>query len=327
MGTIGHRPLGNAEATHSCTYRARRSLCEVARSPVESPLHSMRGPLSLLLVLAFALLSGACSTVITPTRPSTTFPDVGQVSGFRFDGERMQLREPGMPLSSSRAWQREVKNYAAAQLNEMLDTPEVARPVETIVTFDLAGPSAIQIGTWKEMTVELTTVLPSGRIVKSEPLTRNIDSPFEYFAVNGMTIAGSALDIAAAIASLVFVFTQDPLACGCFIGALVVGLSLNVGQSVASYFVARAEEGRWSDLFAEALEQHARDIQAALRERPERAPARVPPGREEEGGVGAPPPAPDDERPDEGPPEGEVPPPPPVLDPADEAAGGPAAPF
>jgi hypothetical protein len=279
-------------------------------------------PLSLLIVVALALGSSACSTVIKPTRPSSPFPEVGQISAFRFDGARTQLREPGLPLSSSRAWQREVVNFAAASLNDMLDTPEVAEPVETIITFDLAGPSAIQIGTWKEMTIELTTVLPSGRIVKSAPLTRNIDSALEFFAVNGMTVAGSGLDIVAAIASLVFVFTRDPLACGCFIGALVTGLSLNIGQSVATYFVARAEEGRWSDLFAEALTVHARDVRAAVLQQPERPRPPPPTGLPPAEGIGEPPPPAAERLP-----RGEVPPPPPLLDPADAGTGGPAAPY
>lgn len=278
--------------------------------------------IGLVFVLLVATLSSACSTIIRPTRPSDPLQSVGDVSRFRFDGEYVQLREPGMPLANSRAWQREVANYTATTLNEMLDTPETAPPVQTIVVFDLASPSAIQIGTWKEMTIEMTTQLPSGRVVKSEPVTENIDDPIEYFLLNGMIFAGSALDVTAAIASLVFVFTQNPYACGCFIGSLVLGLSLNIGQSIAAYVIAGSEETRWSNLYQRALTQHARDIVEAQALGPPPAGQQLPLGS---GFTPSPAPFPAPSSPTTPtptpPPAGEPPPPPPLLDPADETEG------
>lgn len=282
----------------------------------------------LVFVLAVALLESACSTVIKPTRPTEPLEPVGQVSRFRFDGEFVQLREPGMPLASSRAWQREVQNYTASTLNELLDTDEMAPPVQTIVVFDLASPGAFQLGTWKEMTIELTTMLPSGRVVRSEPITGNIDDAFEWFAVNGMAFTGSALDVVAAIASLLFVFTGEPWACGMFIGALVVGLSLNLGQSLAAFLVASSEETRWSNLYQRALTQHARDIERALATAPPTSapppagaappqPSTTPPAP-----YPAPPSAPPSApaQPSTTPPaSADEPPPPPLLDPADGA--------
>ncbi len=292
--------------------------------------------LPLLLVLLLATLSSACSTVIKPTRPSDPLQQIGEVSRFRFDGEYVQLREPGMPLANSRAWQREVQNYTATTLNEILRTPDTVPPVQTIVVFDLASPSAIQIGTWKEMTIELTTMLPSGRVVKSKPVTENIDDVIEYFLLHGLMFTGSVLDVGVAIGTL-FVFMGAPLlgivlspglACGCLIGGLVGGLLLNAGQTLAAYLISGSEETRWSNLYQRALVQHARDIQAALAAGPSLAP--TPPARP------APPPpstssprtspaspAPPASSPATAPadPAG-TPPPPPILDPADESQGG-----
>lgn len=266
-------------------------------------------PRALALALGLLFVGSACTTVIKPTRPDEPFEPVGRLVGFRFDGDRVDIREPGMPLSGSRMWEREVGNFTADKLNTLLGTDETAPAAETIVSFDLASPSAIQIGTWKEMTIEITTRLPNGQVVRSEPVIGNIDSPLEYFAVQGMTFAGSALDVAAGIASLVYVFTQNPYACGCFIGALIGGLTLNLGQSIATYLVAGSDEKRWSNLFAKALKQHAADIQRAVQEGP-----RAPPRRE-----GTPAPPPGGPGPTEPPPaEPGASPPPPLLDPADE---------
>lgn len=283
----------------------------------------------LLSVLALALLGSACTTLIKPTRPTEPLEPVGQVSQVRFDGEFVQLREPGMPLASSRAWQREVQNYTATTLNELLDTEDAAPPAQTIVVFDLASPGAFQLGTWKEMTIELTTRLPSGRVVRSEPITENIDDAFEWFALNGMAFTGSALDVVAAVASLLFVFTGEPWACGLFIGALVVGLSLNLGQSLAGFLVASSEERRWSNLYQRALTAHAHDIERALAEAPsQRAPSppSTPPLRPAPPSAPRTPPtapstSPPGATPTTPPPAGDAPPPPPppILDPADES--------
>lgn len=287
----------------------------------------------LVILAALALLSSACSTVIKPTRPDVPFEPGPGVTGFRFDGDRVDLREPGMPLSSSRAWQREVGNYTATKLNALLSTSETAPPARTVVTFDLASPSAIQIGTWKEMTIELTTVLPGGQVVRSKPVTGNIDSPLEHFAVQGMAFTGSALDVGAAVASILYFVAQAanpqliPVACGCMLGSLIGGLALNIGQSVTTYFVAGSEEVRWSNLFAKALKQHAEDVRVAALRGPVRAPPLSTP-------LSTPPTEgtpPSSTPPVELPPDPGTPPPPPLLDPADdldrqlEGGGGGAA--
>src|SRR3954464_6114833 len=127
---------------------------------------------ALLIAVAIAISAGAgCSTITRPTKPDSPLTAMGSpVMGFRFDGEETVLREPGMPLSPSRSWQREVSNYTATSLNLLLTTAEEAPNARTIVSFDMASPSVIQIGTWKELTIRLTTTLPDGTVVKSDPV-------------------------------------------------------------------------------------------------------------------------------------------------------------
>lgn len=218
-------------------------------------------------IMCASLLGSGCSTVLKPTRPSEPVTSLGGMTSLRFEGEQVSVREPGMPLANSRAWQREVQNYTATSLNTLLSSPDLAPAANTIVIFDLASPGTLQLGIWKEMTIELLTTLPDGRVVRSKALTEHIDAPLEHFLVQGMRLGGSALDIGAAIASIVYILTQHPIACGCFVGSLVGGLTLNIGQSASGYFVAAAEERRWSDLYQRALREHARDIRRVLEDK------------------------------------------------------------
>lgn len=258
----------------------------------------------LFLLVSLVALSSACSTVVRPTRPSTAIMLEGAaLPGVRFDGEETQLREPGMPVSPSRSWQREVANYTASSLNEALGTDDTAPVARTIVSFDLASPSALQIGTWKEITIGLTSTLPDGTVVKSAPVIGNIDDGLEYGIVTAMSVGGTMLDVTAGIASIFFIFQPSFVTGGIFIGALLGGLVLNVGQSTAQYFVAISEEGRWSNLYADAIRAHARDVRAQIGKGPPvRAPSASPPPP----AFTTPPPSSD---PSDGPP--------PILDPAE----------
>ena len=221
---------------------------------------------SRLLVVVLLILGTGCSTIIKPTRPSNPLASdgLGQLPGVRFDGEEVQIREPGMPLSPSRSWQREVANHTATSLNALLSTDDNAPNARTVVSFDLAGPSVIQIGTWKEMTISLISTLPDGSVVRSAPLTGNIDDGLEYAAVTSLGVGGTILDVTAGISSIFFVFSPSLLTGAIFIGALIGGLTLNLAQSGSQYLVAGSEEKRWSDLYATALTQHAKDIRAGI---------------------------------------------------------------
>jgi hypothetical protein len=218
------------------------------------------------LVVVFIALQGvACTTIARPTRPTSPLVREGEaLPGVRFDGEEIQIREPGMPVSPSRAWQREVANYTASALNESLGSDDMAPAARTIVSFDLASPSALQLGTWKEMTIGLTSTLPDGTVVKSAPVTGNIDDGVEHALVTGMGIGGTVLDVTAGISSIFFIFSPSFVTGAVFVGALLGGLALNIGQSSAQYVVALNEEVRWSDLYATALRAHVADVRAQI---------------------------------------------------------------
>jgi hypothetical protein len=273
------------------------------------------------LALTFAVVvATGCSTVIKPTRPSEPLQELGRappsLGTFRFEGESVAIREPGTPLSPSRAWQREVSNYAARSLNTLLAAPEDAPVARTTVTFDLGAPGVLQIGTWKTMDIVLTTVLPDGRIVKSEPVTGNIDDPLEYAGYTALGVCGTALDVGAGILAITLF-----LPCGfapfgeytilVLVGALVGGLGLNLAQSGAQYLIAASEETRWSNLFAVALKQHAQDIRAGRVKAAPPPPAPLPAAAPTTAPVPPPPPT-----------TTPVESPPPLLDPAEAAPGG-----
>ena len=228
-------------------------------------LAGMRTAALVAVAAVAAVWATGCSTIIRPTKPDTPLTALGPpLAGARFDGEETVMREPGMPLSPSRSWQREVQNYTATSLNTMLSTSEEAPNAHTVVSFDMASPSVIQIGTWKEMTITLTTTLPDGTVVKSQPVTANIDDPIEYALMTTASVGGTVLNAVGTI-SIILVFfggglSANPALLTVAIGSLVGGILLSVGQSVGQYFVAANEEKRWSNLYAKALTQHAADI-------------------------------------------------------------------
>lgn len=259
--------------------------------------------LTLAAVVMLAIAATGCSTVIKPTRPDPPLvADGAPLRAVRFDGESTVVREPGLPLSPSRAWQREVQNYTATSLNTLLSTEEDAPAARTIASFDLAGPSAIQIGTWKEMTITLTSTLPDGSVVRSEPVTGNIDDGFEYALTTGLGVGGTVLDVTSAVAFIFLFIAPSPEVMIIAVGALVGGLALNIAQSSSQYFIAASEERRWSNLYAQALTAHARDVRKGLGTGP-------PPGARPPTTTPKPPPSPLD--PSDAPP--------PLLDPATPA--------
>jgi hypothetical protein len=79
-----------------------------------------------------------------------------------------------------------------------------------------------------------------------------------------MGIGGTVLDVTAGIASIFFIFSPSYVTGAVFVGALLGGLALNIGQSSAQYFVALSEEVRWSDLYATALRAHVADVRAGI---------------------------------------------------------------
>lgn len=213
------------------------------------------------------LTATGCSTIIRPTKPDAPLTaDGAPLAGLRFDGEETTLREPGMPLAPSRAWTREVQNYAASSLNTVLSTSDAAPSARTIVSFDMGSPSAIQLGPWKDLTITITSTLPDGAVVRSKPVSGYIDDPLESAAMAAANVGNTVLNVVGTAAIVLFFVTQpppDPTLGIVAIGSLVGGVALSAAQSGGQFFIAAAEERRWSNLFASALAAHAADVRRA----------------------------------------------------------------
>lgn len=220
----------------------------------------------LLAVVGLAVMSGsACSTLIRPTKPDAPLTAMGPpLEGVRFDGEETVLREPGMPLSPSRAWSREVQNYTATSLNTLLSASDTAAAARTVVVFDMGSPSAIQVGTWKELSIGLTSTLPDGTVVRSKPVVGPIDDPFEYAAMTASTVGTTLLNVTGTASMILWLIMRNDTLGLVAIGSLIGGVVLSVAQSAGQYFIAASEEKRWSNLFARALTLHAEDVRRTL---------------------------------------------------------------
>lgn len=282
----------------------------------------------LLAVVVLPVLTG-CATVMKPIHPSAKADIGAPVTGVRFDAEEVSFREPAIPVSSGNIWKREVASYTADTLNDLVDADGEAPVARTVVTFEMHGPSMVQFGTWKEMTVRLVTTLPDGRVVRSEPRSEYLDSNIEYVASQCLVFGGPVLDIAAFVLAI-YLFTTGaltttnpaaPVFCGCLVGLALVGVGMNLAQGGLQYVIAALEERRWSDLYLEALKLHADDVRATLATR---APPVLPASPDAVVPLEpAPPAAPGDAPPPVVPSEPSVPPPPaPLLDPDDVAPDG-----
>ena len=227
------------------------------------------------LPLALLVAQGAgCATTMIPIHPSSRdMPPAEPVQGVRFDPDHIAFREPAQVVSTGNIWKREVARFAAERLNAHVAAAPGSPAAQTVVTFELSGPSMIQIGAYKEMTVTLRSTLPDGRVVKSAPLSGYLDSNLEFAAEQCLLYGGPVLDIAAFVVAIYLLSTNQlftPWACGGIVLLAATGLSLNLAQGGLSMFVTYNEERRWSDLFAQALAQHADDVRAEVSKAPVR---------------------------------------------------------
>ena len=265
------------------------------------------------MLVVTVLASLGCVSALKPTRPDAPLFGGARVDGVRFESTAIAFREPGVPVSPSRAWQREVAGFTATQLNTALNATDDAPVARTIVTFDLASPSVIQIGPWKEITITVASTLPDGTVVKTGPLDGRIDDGVEaglLMGLNGTVFVVDAASSIVAITALIFFQGSPALEFGILAGAIVVPLLLHGGQKGAEALVASSEETRWSNFYVDVLRQHAEAVRTAYAGGPH--PVRIVP---EASQLPQPPPRIEAPLPT---PAGPVPPPPPaLLDPAE----------
>jgi hypothetical protein len=219
-----------------------------------------------VVTFCFSAVSTGCTTTMMPVRPSDpVVADGPPLAGLRFDGEDTRIREPGVPVSPSRLWQREVANYTAKSLNRALSTDDTAPAAETTASFDLAEPPPFSFGPSKQMTIALTSTLPDGSVVRSKPVSAELGTLGETMLVAGLGIGGTVLDVASVVAVLFFITSPDVTLTGAvLVGSLALGLGINLAQGVTEELVTRAEEQRWSDLYAAALRAHAVDVRNGI---------------------------------------------------------------
>jgi hypothetical protein len=247
------------------------------------------------VVCASVAAASGCATTMKPVRPTTPVSvDGPPLAGLRFDGEEIRIREPGVPVSPSRMWQREVANYAASSLNRALSTSDQAPAAVTTVTFDLAEPPAFALGPHRDMSITLSSTLPDGSVVRSKPVQGLLDTWPEAALTAGLVVGGVALDVVSLVGVLYFLTTPGVSAGAVLIGALALGLGINLAQSGAEQWTTVAQEARWSDLFADALRRHAADVRAGVGRGPPpsmTSPSGPPsPGTADPSDAGAPPP-------------------------------------
>lgn len=208
---------------------------------------------------------------IHPSAPTeaTRFPG----ASVRYSPKKVRFLEPGLPVVGGTLWKKEVAKYATSELNTLVGVSDSSTKASTLtISFELAGPAAFQIGTYKEMSVRLRTTFPSGQTVKSEPVSAKIDNGVEYATAQAFRYAGPLLDITAGVVAMYYFFASagaslfsNPLGCACLIGLAGTGIALNAAEQGVAYYIATQEERRWSDLFQRALIAHAKDVASAAR--------------------------------------------------------------
>lgn len=267
---------------------------------------------------------GCATTKSMPVHPTRDIEEAKAASSIRFDSEQIRFRDPIMTVSGGNLWKREVGAYTAEQLNTALNTTPGGTPVSTEVTFEMHPASTLQLGSWKEMTIQLTTFFPNGRVVESDKISAYIDNNFEFAVQQCFVFGGPVLEIASFVGAI-YVLTQPVLfnafTCGCILAVGLSGVAMHLAQGVSQILVAANEERRWSDLYLDALEGHAQDIRDALKSGapPKKLPSISNPYSENPAPSPPPPSPPSKTAPNSAPPSM-------IQDPADEPPPAPASP-
>lgn len=210
---------------------------------------------------------------IAPVHPSAggvkdaASPDPTTTTASRFAAESITLEEPTFHELHSLAWQREVKAYTAAVLNDAASPLPAGAPLETRVRFTWTFDHRDSMVGAERVAIAVESVLPDGRVVTSadtsaEVAMWNEAGPETAFAISGAFALGAALGVDVVL--LLLQATASPIGWAALGVAVVVATgatAVAVGLNVAR--VAAVQE-RWSDLYLVALRWHAADVRRVL---------------------------------------------------------------
>jgi hypothetical protein len=196
---------------------------------------------------------------IAPTKPSS--PIVGHgVIGTAFDAARVTIEEPSFDEVHSLAWTHNVAVYTAATLNALV--PQVDGNADTAVrfetTFDRRDGALGNI-----VHVYLSTRLSDGQLVQSDVVDGRVEATPRLglgLAVVGLIASTSTLTL--------FLFEPEGLSDQQTGGLRWAGLGLSYALGGAGIgleiFDTLQDEQRWSDVYQQALQAHAADLQRAI---------------------------------------------------------------
>jgi hypothetical protein len=196
---------------------------------------------------------------IAPTKPSSPTPVHG-APGAAFDATRVTIEEPSFDEVHSLAWTQDVAAYTAATLNAL--APQADGEAETMVRFEtifdrrdgLSGTTA---------RVLLSTRLSTGQVVQSDVVTGRVKAASRL----GRELAIAALGTSASTWAL-FGFEPYGLSEQELWALRWAGLGLSSALAAAGIglevFDTLQDEQRWSDVYQQALQAHAADLQRAI---------------------------------------------------------------
>jgi|GEM_PF-1966693 len=231
----------------------------------------------LLALLLGTLVVTGCATPMLRPQLADDPTALDEQADVAFAPERVLVRQPGASIGESVEWVQSIQDYTAESLNTLAststDADEASAPMalRTEVVFDVNEGAADFLADDQAVRVALSTTFPDGRQVHTER-KGTLEDPTEVLAEQACAVSGPVLD-AVAFAGVLFLLStttlaaMHPMACGCLVGTALTGLAANVGhQGLAHYFRMKKEE-RLSQLYADALQEHAQHVVAMAKGR------------------------------------------------------------
>lgn len=196
---------------------------------------------------------------IAPTKPSSAMV-AHSATGTAFDAARVTIDEPSFHEVHSLAWTHNVAVYTAATLNALV--PQVDGNADTAVrfetTFDRRDGALGNI-----VHVYVSTRLSDGQLVQSDVVDGRVQATPRLglgLAVVGLIASTSTLTL--------FLFEPEGLSDQQTWGLRWAGLGLSYALAAAGIglevFDTLQDEQRWSDVYQQALQAHAADLQRAI---------------------------------------------------------------